>query len=91
MGLDDQAMSTQWVALTIFVAAITSIFVARASEERGTAEDEADQRVEARWTASIGGSIGSKSCFAGKRRAASQVGKGEARETATTTTVVAHR
>jgi voltage-gated potassium channel Kch len=34
--------------VTIFVAAITSIFVARASAERGLAEDEAEQRIEAR-------------------------------------------
>jgi voltage-gated potassium channel Kch len=34
--------------VTIFVAAITSIFVARASAERGIAEDEAEQRIEAR-------------------------------------------
>jgi voltage-gated potassium channel len=34
--------------VTIFVAAITSIFVARASEERGIAGDEAEQRIEAR-------------------------------------------
>ena len=33
--------------VTIFVAAITSIFVARASAERGIAEDEAEQRIEA--------------------------------------------
>ncbi len=34
--------------VTIFVAAITSIFVARASHERGIAEDEAEQRIEAK-------------------------------------------
>jgi voltage-gated potassium channel len=34
--------------VTIFVAAITSIFVARASAERGLAEHEAEQRIEAR-------------------------------------------
>ena len=34
--------------VTIFVAAITSIFVTRASQERGIAEDEAEQRIEAR-------------------------------------------
>ena len=34
--------------VTIFVAAITSIFVARASAERGIAEGEAEQRIEAR-------------------------------------------
>jgi voltage-gated potassium channel len=34
--------------VTIFIAAITSIFVARASEERGLAEDQAGQRIEAR-------------------------------------------
>ena len=34
--------------VTIFVAAITSIFVARASAERGIAEDEAEQRIEAK-------------------------------------------
>jgi voltage-gated potassium channel len=34
--------------VTIFVAAITSIFVARASQERGIAEDEAEQRIEAK-------------------------------------------
>ena len=34
--------------VTVSVAAITSIFVARASAERGTAEDEADKRIEAR-------------------------------------------
>jgi voltage-gated potassium channel Kch len=34
--------------VTIFVAAITSIFVARAAAERGIAEDEAEQRIEAR-------------------------------------------
>jgi voltage-gated potassium channel len=34
--------------VTIFVAAITSIFVARAAEERGIAEDEAEQRIEAK-------------------------------------------
>jgi voltage-gated potassium channel len=33
--------------VTIFVAAITSIFVARASAERGIAERESDQRIEA--------------------------------------------
>ena len=33
--------------VTIFVAAITSIFVARASAERGIAEDEAERRIEA--------------------------------------------
>jgi voltage-gated potassium channel len=33
--------------VTVFVAAITSIFVARASEERGFAEDEAEARIEA--------------------------------------------
>ena len=34
--------------VTIFVAAITSIFVARAAEERGIAEDQAEQRIEAK-------------------------------------------
>jgi voltage-gated potassium channel len=34
--------------VTIFVAAITSIFVARAAEERGIVEDEAERRIEAR-------------------------------------------
>ncbi len=34
--------------VTIFVAAITSIFVARAAQERGIAEDEAEQRIEAK-------------------------------------------
>jgi voltage-gated potassium channel len=34
--------------VTIFVAAITSIFVARATQERGIAEDEAEQRIEAK-------------------------------------------
>lgn len=34
--------------VTIFVAAITSIFVSRAAHERGTAEDLAEQRIEAR-------------------------------------------
>jgi voltage-gated potassium channel len=34
--------------VTIFVAAITSIFVARASEERGIAEQEGERRIEAR-------------------------------------------
>jgi voltage-gated potassium channel Kch len=34
--------------VTIFVAAITSIFVARAAEERGIAEGQAEQRIEAR-------------------------------------------
>jgi voltage-gated potassium channel Kch len=34
--------------VTIVVAAITSIFVARASGERGLAEDQAEQRIEAR-------------------------------------------
>lgn len=34
--------------VTIVVAAITSIFVARAAAERGIAEDEAEQRIEAR-------------------------------------------
>ena len=34
--------------VTIFVAAITSIFVARASAERGIAEDQADRPIEAR-------------------------------------------
>ena len=34
--------------VTVSVAAITSIFVARASAERGTAEDEADRRIEVR-------------------------------------------
>ena len=34
--------------VTIFVAAITSIFVARAAAERGIAEDEAEQRIEAK-------------------------------------------
>jgi hypothetical protein len=34
--------------VTIFVAAITSIFVARASEARGLAEHQAEQRIEAR-------------------------------------------
>jgi voltage-gated potassium channel len=34
--------------VTIFVAAITSIFVTRAAEERGIVEDEAEQRIEAK-------------------------------------------
>jgi voltage-gated potassium channel len=34
--------------VTIFVAAITSIFVTRASQERGIAEDEAEKRIEAK-------------------------------------------
>ena len=34
--------------VTIFIAAITSIFVARASQERGVAEDQAEQRIEAK-------------------------------------------
>ena len=34
--------------VTVFIAVITSIFVARASEERGMAEDQAEQRIEAR-------------------------------------------
>ena len=34
--------------ITIFVAAITSIFVARAAEARGVAEGEAERRIEAR-------------------------------------------
>jgi voltage-gated potassium channel len=34
--------------VTIFVAAITSIFVARAAEERGIVEDAAEQRIEAK-------------------------------------------
>ena len=34
--------------VTIFIAAITSIFVTRASQERGVAEDQAEQRIEAR-------------------------------------------
>jgi hypothetical protein len=34
--------------VTIFVAAITSIFVARAAEERGIAEDQAEARIEVR-------------------------------------------
>lgn len=34
--------------VTIFIAAITSIFVTRAAAERGAAEDEAEQRIEAR-------------------------------------------
>ena len=34
--------------VTVFIAAITSIFVARASEERGLAEDQAERRIEAR-------------------------------------------
>ena len=34
--------------VTIFVAAITSIFVTRASQERGIAEDEAERRIEAK-------------------------------------------
>jgi voltage-gated potassium channel len=34
--------------VTIFVAAITSIFVARATDERGISEDEAEQRIEAK-------------------------------------------
>ena len=34
--------------VTIFVAAITSIFVTRASQERGIAEDQAEERIEAR-------------------------------------------
>lgn len=34
--------------VTVFIAVITSIFVARASEERGMAKDQAEQRIEAR-------------------------------------------
>ena len=34
--------------VTIVVAAITSIFVARAAKERGVAEDEAERRIEER-------------------------------------------
>ena len=34
--------------VTIFVAAITSIFVARAAEERGISEDQAEHRIEAK-------------------------------------------
>ena len=34
--------------VTVFIAVITSIFVARASEEHGMAEDRAEQRIEAR-------------------------------------------
>jgi voltage-gated potassium channel len=34
--------------VTIFVAAITSIFVARAAEERGISEDQAEPRIEAK-------------------------------------------
>ena len=34
--------------VTIFVAAITSIFVTRASQDRGLAEDQAEQRIELR-------------------------------------------
>ena len=34
--------------VTVFIAVITSIFVARASEERGMAEDRAERRIEAR-------------------------------------------
>ena len=34
--------------VTIFVAAVTSIFVARASVERGVAEDQAEERIEAK-------------------------------------------
>ena len=34
--------------VTIFIAAITSIFVTRASQERGVAEDQAEQRIEAK-------------------------------------------
>ena len=34
--------------VTVFIAVITSIFVARAAEERGMAEDETEQRIEAR-------------------------------------------
>ena len=34
--------------VTIFVAAITSIFVARAAEERGIVEDQAERRIEAK-------------------------------------------
>ena len=34
--------------VTIFVAAITSIFVARAAAERGMAGDQAEQRIEAK-------------------------------------------
>jgi voltage-gated potassium channel len=37
--------------VTIFVAAITSIFVARAAEQRGISEDQAEQRIEARLNA----------------------------------------
>jgi voltage-gated potassium channel Kch len=34
--------------VTIFVAAITSIFVTRAAQERGIAEDQAEERIEAK-------------------------------------------
>ena len=34
--------------VTVFIAAITSIFVARASQDRGMAKDQAVQRLEAR-------------------------------------------
>ena len=34
--------------VTVFIAVITSIFVARASEERGAANDQAEERLEAR-------------------------------------------
>jgi voltage-gated potassium channel len=34
--------------VTVFIAAITSIFVARASEDRGMARGQAEQRIEAR-------------------------------------------
>ena len=34
--------------VTVFVAVVTSIFVARASNERGLAKQESDQRIEAR-------------------------------------------
>ena len=34
--------------VTVSVAAITSIFVARAAQERGIAEDEAEKRIEAK-------------------------------------------
>lgn len=34
--------------VTVFIAVITSIFVARAAEEHGMAEDRAEQRIEAR-------------------------------------------
>ena len=34
--------------VTVFIAAVTSIFVSRAAEEQGVAEDEAELRIEAR-------------------------------------------